>query len=132
MPQPIPLHPMLVHFPIAFFVLELILLCLWRLKREESYRGFALLVFRMGYLFLIPVALAGLVDAGGLEGLKSGVLTHFRAAAVLFGFYTLRALYWKWGKMETSAYAKIQIAGALVGNFLVGLTGYLGGLLVYG
>ena len=124
-------HPIFIHFPIAFYILELFLLILWQMKHDEFYRRFALFVFRLGYLFMITAVLSGLKDAGGIEHLLTHVRNHFFSAVALFIIYTVRALYWKFGKHQKS-YAKILLASAMLGVLAVMVTGYFGGELVYG
>ena len=65
MKLPILIHPILVHFPIAFYFLELVLLSLWRFKKDNSYFRFARFTFRLGYLFMILAMAAGLIDVKG-------------------------------------------------------------------
>lgn len=121
-------HPPLVHFPIAFYFLELVLLLFWAAKKDPAYRRFALFSFRMGFLFMVGAAIAGLVDAGGIP---PGVRRHFFSAAGVFTLYTARALYWRFGKEGQKFYRPILIGGAVAGNLLLGLTAYLGGELVF-
>ncbi len=125
-------HPALVHFPIAFYVLEFLLLIFWIVKRDSSYERFALFTFRLGYLAMLVAAAAGLLDAGGISGIVGKVKPHFFAALSVLVFYTARALFWRFGKKNNAAYAKIQLAGAAIGTVLVLLTGFFGGEIVYG
>ncbi|MBI3999808.1 MAG: hypothetical protein HY351_04255, partial [Candidatus Omnitrophica bacterium] len=71
----IPVHPMLVHFPIAFYFLELILLCGWAKRQDENYLNFARFTFRLGYLFMILAIVMGFLDAGGIPGIQGRVRT---------------------------------------------------------
>ena len=59
-------HPPLVHFPIAFYCLELLLLLFWRAKKDPAHLRFARFSFNLGYLFMLAAIVAGLKDAGGL------------------------------------------------------------------
>ena len=125
-------HPPLVHFPIAFYFLELVLLLFWAASKDAGYRRFALFSFRLGYLFMVAAAVAGLVDAGGWHKIQGPVRTHFLSAAAVFGLYTARALYWRFAKEEGGRTQLFLILSALLGNILVSLTGYFGGKLVFG
>lgn len=125
-------HPAAVHFPIAFYVLEFLLLIFWAVKRDGAYERFALFTFRLGYLAMLAAIGSGLYDAGGFSGIAGKVKPHFFAALSVFIWYTARALFWRFGKKESSAYAKIQLAGAAIGTGLVLLTGFFGGEVVYG
>lgn len=125
------IHPMMVHFPIAFYFLELILLALWRWKQKLEFRPFALFVFRLAYVSMLIAIAAGLFDAGGLSHLRGKVLFHFTGAVTVFLFYTARAFYWRFGKESSPAYAKVQVFGAIFGNLIVWITAYWGGRLVF-
>lgn len=141
----IPFHPALVHFPIAFYFLELLLLVLWVAKHDPAYRRFALFSFRLGYFFMIAAVIVGYIDAGGrgLPGLPAFIdrltwknmvelRSHVFAASGVFILYTVRAFFWRWGRENQRLYGMIQILGALAGYILVVLTGYFGGDLVFG
>ncbi|MBI4115724.1 MAG: hypothetical protein HY447_04015 [Candidatus Omnitrophica bacterium] len=123
-------HPMLVHFPIAFYFLELLLLVFWTAKRDEAYHRFARFSFKLGYLFMIAAMVAGYIDAGG--SITSKIKPHFFSALSVFTVSTLRALFWRFGSREKSFYQPIQLTGTLVTNFLVAITGDLGGNIVFG
>ena len=60
-------HPPLVHFPIAFYCLELLLLLFWQAKKDPAHLRFARFSFKLGYLFMLAAIVAGLKDAGGLS-----------------------------------------------------------------
>lgn len=121
-------HPPVVHFPIAFFVLELILLWLWLRRGDPAYRRFSLFSFRLGYGLMIPAMIAGLVDARGLPPV---VRPHFFSALSLFLLSTVRAFHWKFQKGERRKDAVFLLAGALLACLLVGVTGYFGGKLAF-
>ena len=125
------LHPLVVHFPIAFYFLELILLSLWRFKKDDHYFRFARFTFRLGYMFMILAMGAGLIDVKGIENITGKVRTHVFAALTVFGFYTTRAFFWRFGKIESKNYAAAQLLFAITGNILVAVTGHFGGDLVY-
>ena len=129
----IELHPMLVHFPIAFYFLESLLLSFWIIKQDPSYMRFARFSFRLGYLFMILAIVAGWIDANGVKGISASVKvrTHFLSAAGVFTFYTLRAFYWRFAKENWKFYKEGLVFASLLGNILVALTGYFGGMLVY-
>ncbi len=126
-------HPILVHFPIAFYFLEGLLLIFWAVKKDDAYRRFALFSFKTAYGFMLVTIATGLLDAGGFGRITGLVRTHFLSALVgVFGIATARAFFWRFGDENAKSYRTIQIAGALLGNFALALTGYFGGRLVYG
>ena len=126
------IHPIDIQYPIAFYVLELILLFIWVKKSDSKYFQFASFVFKTGYIGMIIAIAAGLFDVDGFGNIKGGVKTHFLAAMSVLIIYTLRALFWRFGKQTDSHYPMTQILFALAGNILVVITAYFGGLLVYG
>ena len=125
-------HPVLVHFPIAFYVLELILLIFWVVRQDQSYLRFALFSFRWGYGLMIATMIAGVMDAGGFDEIVGQVRTHALAASSVFILYTIRAFFWRYGKKEAKSYALTHLLFAAAGNILIAVTGYFGGVLVYG
>ena len=126
------LHPPLVHFPIAFYFLEFVLLLFWWKKGDPAYRRFALISFRMGYLLMIAAVIAGYIDSGAHWPLPKAVRPHALAAVSVFILYTLRLAYWQLAHGDQKFYRKILIGGSVLGTLLVTLTGFLGGELVYG
>ena len=127
----IPLHPVLVHFPIAFYFLELVLLVFWISTRDGAYRRFADFSFCVGYFFMLMSIMAGLSDVEGFSNIQGLTASHFYGAIGIFFIYTARGIYWRTASENQPAYAWIQVFGALVGNGWVAYTSYLGGRLVY-
>jgi uncharacterized membrane protein len=124
-------HPPLVHFPIAFYFLELVLLVLWMRREDPAYVRFARLSFKLAYGFMIAAMAAGFVDSGGLKGIVGHVRTHALAVALAFAFYTARAFLWKALRENESRFRLIHVLGAFIGNLLIALAGYFGGRLVF-
>ena len=130
----LPYHPMLVHFPIALYIFEAVLLIVRKIKKDPAFRRFALFTFCAGYLMMLAAWGTGYFEGGGLSNIlkHERVENHFTAASILLAFYTLRAGIWKGIKPDSRADQWIHPAGALIGCVLVAVTGYLGGLMVYG
>ncbi len=122
-----PLHPMLVHFPIAFYFLELLLLFFWAAQKQESYQQFALFTFKAGYLLMLAAIVAGLRDAGGFGRITGRVRPHFFWALAVFGIYTLRAFLWKVKGSDRN----LQLWGALFGCIALAVAAYFGGEIVF-
>jgi len=57
-------HPVLVHFPIAFLVLEAVLLSLWRVTGKTAHEPWAYAFLHVSLWSMLIVAIAGLHDAG--------------------------------------------------------------------
>ncbi len=125
--SPLPLHPFLVHFPIALFLVEGLLLFLGLLKQDRTYERFASFLFRIGYGFLMVSFLTGLIDSGGLKAMSRAVQQHFYTATALLIFYTARLIF---GQRLRSKPVS-NLTSAVIGCALVVATAYLGGKLVY-
>jgi len=125
-------HPLFVHFPIAFYFMELILLGMWMVKQDLEYRRFALFSFKLGYMFMIAAIITGLIDAGGFKNIVGDGRNHFLAAMTVFAVYTIRAFYWRFASGEYKYSPSMNVMQALAGNTLVAFTSYFGYVLVYG
>ena len=124
-------HPPLVHFPIAFYFLELVLLVFWLVKQDGAYRRFALFSFRLGYLMMWLALGAGYWDAGAKFPVPTPIRPHAFFALSVVIFYTLRGAYWQWARPERKFYPWILVAGAVTGTILVAWTAFLGGELLH-
>jgi len=126
-------HPPLVHFPIALYFLELLLLVIWAVKHEDDYRRFARFSFWIGYVLMFFTMAAGLIDAGGIKGIRGDedVREHFIGACVVLLVYTARAFYWKLSDPASKRYRLFLVVGAVIGVSAVAVTAFLGGELVY-
>ncbi len=126
------IHPITIHFPIAFYFLELILLLIWAAKNDSTFLRFASFMFKAAFIGMIIAIAAGLYDVGGFEHIQGRVKTHFIWALSVLGLQTLRAIFWRIGKPEQSHYRATQILFSAAAFILVTITAYFGGLLVYG
>jgi uncharacterized membrane protein len=124
-------HPIFVHFPIALFFLELLLLALWTVQKDGAYHRFAEFSFWAAYLFLWFSAVTGLWDHGGFADISGTAAPHFYSALGMLFFYSARAFYWKKADRHAANYAVFQIGGAALGNVLIVFVAYFGGRLVY-
>lgn len=136
----LPLHPRLVHFPIALLVtgVVLVLLHLWRrdpwhgISFERT--GFASLV--VGWLAMIPAVISGLIDqnAISLDAPARAVSNMHITAVVLTWILFGMALYLRLRRrqMMDDPRGRWLVVGLLLAG-LVGLwvTGELGGQLTY-
>lgn len=128
---PIPLHPVLTHFPIAFFALELALLTARFVRRDPAYERLAEIAFRSAYALMLPTMAAGWADAGGLPGVQGLARGHALAAAAVFVIATLRIPVRRAFRGKPEAYRVINWAGALVVCAALAWAGYQGGILVH-
>ncbi len=130
--QLLPIHPKLVHFPIALFTTALILDILSRVFRREDLHKAAVVIYVAGALFTPAVVWAGLWEQQRLN-LHHPVLEQHK----LYGFITmwssLASLPMLWFLKRTSfkffrtAFTCLLLCMAI----LVTATGYFGGRMVY-
>lgn len=125
-------HPVLIHFPIAFFFLEALLLVLWVSKKDPAYFRFARFSFFLALGFLAPVLVTGWLDAGGWKNIEDLVQIHFFSGLAASALALLRILNWKRAGSPEDASSWVLLAGALLQCAAVIAAGYYGGLLVYG
>ncbi len=132
-----PLHPMFVHFPIAFFTLFVLLEIIWIFSQKEWVRNSSVLTLFLGLLFAIPTLLSGEASAENFEKLEqfeSLIETHETFAkltvAAFFIAFIIKILLLKMNKLNTKT-NWIVIAIALIGLYLLIQTGLKGGELVY-
>ena len=81
-----PLHPMTVHFPIAFYLLGVLLTLGFIWRGQPDYERFAFWSFVLSWLTTIIASLAGLIDQSQLEindPRRSNVNSHITTAVAL-------------------------------------------------
>ena len=123
------LHPMVVHFPIAFYCLELLLLILWQVKKDDSYLKFSFFIFRIAYVAMITAMITGYLMAGG--GIPPMVRKHFASAVTLFIVSTARGVLWYRMMKNNRVKPWVLIVGALIGVLVVAVTADFGADMVY-
>ena len=127
----LPIHPALVHFPIALYFFELLLLSFWAFKKDGHYLRAALFTFRAAFFMMIAALASGWKEVGGWQHVTGEVAEHFWGAVSVGVIQLARGIYWHRGKLENKK-AMILILSALAGCAAVLYTAYHGGELVYG
>ncbi len=129
-----PLHPITVHFPIAFYLLGvgLTLVFLWR-KRLEVDR-FAYWCFMLSGFSALISALVGLIDQSQLDLFdprRGHVNSHITAAIVLIiSNGLLLYMHFRWPDV-LSRYRWLYLGLMVVGTVALVATAWLGAELVY-
>ncbi|MFN3135085.1 MAG: DUF2231 domain-containing protein [Candidatus Kryptonium sp.] len=132
-----PLHPMLVHFPIALFTSYIIFEILWMIFQKDWLKNSSVLLLLLGLIFVVPSILSGEASAENFEKvshLEELIETH-ETFGKLTGITFFIALILKVILMRTGKFSfktnLIVFAISLVGMFFLIQTGLKGGELVY-
>jgi uncharacterized membrane protein len=130
-----PLHPMVVHFPIALYLLGVLFTLGYLWRHTPDYERFAYWSFVLAWISVAVAALVGLVDLGSLapdDPRRNSINNHITAGVALLIINGLVVYYrLRWADVLASsrrwAYLGLMAAGAAA----VTITGWLGGELVY-
>jgi len=129
-------HPVLVHFAIAFLVAGAAVEVWGLLAGREAPVRFGGTLVLLGTLALLPTIVAGYLAANGLDLTAEQVLrveSHERSGLLLLAPF-VAALFWKgWFRGTVPRrYGPFYAALLFAGLALAAYTAYLGGELVYG
>ena len=129
----LPLHPMLVHFPIALFISALGLEILARILQKDTLHKAAFYLFILATVATPFVVLTGLEEADEFHLVKHPVLNLHRNFAFLTMWTSFLGLLSLWFVQKRLAYffrnAFLLFLFIIVGFTI--LTAYNGGRLVY-
>ena len=133
-----PIHPMLVHFPIALILTALALDVLGMLFKSERIRAAVLPVLALAVLGAIAAIAAGLYAESQLKAVTdeiNGLIgTHETMALSTLGAATLALIFRALAEYRKSIEGipgQISFIFLLIATLLVGVTGYFGGELVF-
>lgn len=132
----LPLHPSLVHFPIALLVLGALasFVYLWRKDARFSTWGFVSLL--LGWVLTIPAIITGLIDKADIPaGTPADQIAnqHTTAIFAMWILYGL-ALYWQYrwrDEMDQRNRRLVWAALLILGSIGLLIAGHLGARLVY-
>jgi uncharacterized membrane protein len=129
-----PLHPLTVHFPIAFYLLGVWLTLAYLWRGQADYERFACWSFSLSWLATMLASLTGLVDQGQLDlndPRRAYVNPHITAGISLFILNGL-LLYMRlrWADVLASR-RRAYLGLMLLGVAAVLAAAWLGGELVY-
>ncbi|CUS82644.1 Uncharacterized membrane protein [Candidatus Kryptonium thompsonii] len=132
-----PLHPMLVHFPIALFTSYIIFEILWMIFQKDWLKNSSVLLLFLGLIFVVPSILSGEASAENFEKVSTleELIEAHETFAKLTGITFLIALILKVILIRTGKFNLktnlIVFAISLIGMFFLIQTGLKGGELVY-
>ncbi len=130
-----PIHPMVVHFPIALFITSVVFDFLAMRWRHKSFQDTGFYTLIAGLLGAAAAVLTGALAEEAVEnkGIPESVIEIHEAlgyATLLFfiGLLALRLLM-RWKLIRESP--ALYLAMGVIGIVILSATGYFGGSLVY-
>jgi uncharacterized membrane protein len=130
-----PFHPVVVHFPIALYLLGVLFSAGFLWRRSPDYDRFAYWAFVLAWISVGVAAVVGLVDMGALapgDPRRISLNNHITAGVGLLVINGLLVYYrFRWANVLTSARRWQYLALMAVGVVVLVITGWLGGDLVY-
>jgi len=127
------LHPLLIHFPIALVIAAVAAEAGATITHDARWRQVGITNLRAGALFAVLAALAGwsFAPAGDID--PSPLLQWHRWVGTTAAILSVTAAVTASGTGRNATPARLVYRLALLGaGVLVGITGHLGGLLVWG
>ena len=130
-----PLHPAIVHFPIALLLLAGIFGTLSLFYKREFWKDLTLKCLIVGVVFTPFAVLTGMLAEQNLqhnEAIHEILVIHkYIGFAILFLFQILLVWFWLRRKLFGNKEYVAWVFGLLAGNLLILYQGYLGGEMVY-
>jgi len=130
-----PLHPVVVHFPIALLSTAVLFELLGFYFRRDDFRRFGFWLLMLGLTGGIVAAVFGhwAEEAAEKMGVpKEAIELHESFAVTTLITFGLLLIYrWRIRERWTPVHNGIYLSMALAGLLLLGTTGYFGGDLVY-
>lgn len=129
-------HPALVHVPIAALPIALVAFLVWLGSGKRSFSNADAIPLLIGALAAVPTYLTGLQAEAGQRfsaDMHKIAEQHESAGLVVMVLaLTLAALrIWRWNRL-TGSWMWAYGVGLVMASAVVGITGYLGGNLVFG
>jgi uncharacterized membrane protein len=130
-----PPHPMTVHFPIAFYLLGVLLTFIYLWRGDRELERFAYWSFFLGFIGTIVASIVGLVDQSQLEindPRRAIVNNHITAGVVLLVINGLLIyMRFRWPTVLSGKYRWPYLGLMALGVAAVLTTAWLGGELVF-
>ena len=129
-----PIHPMLIPFPIALWVFSLVadLIYLWR--GNPAWQWIAYYTLAAGCLGAVAAALFGIIDYFAIKDKKVSKIAAWHARFNVLALLVFAASFYlrtTRGAEMVGGSMTIPLVLSVVGVVAVGLSGWLGGELVY-
>jgi len=131
-----PLHPMVVHFPIALYLLGVLFTLGTLRQRRDDYERFAGWAFLLAWISGLVAALVGVVDQGALDpnDPRRGPINNHITAGIAFLILSGLVVYVRirWPDPLRSSRRSLYLVLMAAGLIALIVAGWLGGELVYG
>ncbi|MFZ5862467.1 MAG: DUF2231 domain-containing protein [Nitrospirota bacterium] len=128
-----PLHPIIVHFPIALLITAIVLGALELVLKRDALREAATWLLGFGFMGGLVAAATGILAEEAAEegGVPEGAIeTHESLAFAALAVFALLIVI-RWLQRKRSIPNSVFLAIGVIGVVLIALTGYFGGDLVY-
>jgi uncharacterized membrane protein len=130
-----PLHPLLVHLPIGLWVGSVIFDITFMANHNPTLAGasfFCILVGIIGSLLALPAGLADYLSISSNSVPKRLATSHMLLSVVIIGVYSINLISrYKMLDGVPVAVSGGQLFLSMLSVLLLGVSGYLGGLLVF-
>lgn len=132
----LPLHPRLVHFPIALLLVGSVAILVYEWRPTPWLRGWGFLALLAGWALTLPGIITGLIDKSGIASdLAANRIAnlHTTLIFVMWVIYGL-ALYWGYlwrNDMDKAGHRWKLTVLLLLASAILLVAGDLGGRLVY-
>jgi len=130
-----PLHPMTVHFPIAFYLLGVLLTFIYLWRGNKNVEQFAYWSLILSFIGIIVASVVGLIDQNQLElndPRRATVNNHITTSiALLIINGLLIYMRFRWHDVFSGKYRWAYLGLMVLGVAAVLETAWLGGELVY-
>ena len=128
-----PVHPMLVVFPLGLWVAALVFDISYAMTGNPTWRTLAFYNIAAGIVGALCAAVPGFIDYTDLQGRAKKLATyHMLMNLGALALYTLNcALRTKWGARYISADSHVPLVLSVIGVLGLGISGWLGGEMVY-
>jgi nitrite reductase/ring-hydroxylating ferredoxin subunit/uncharacterized membrane protein len=128
-----PLHAAVVHFPIALFTLSVLLDVGSYFGGGNALVRGALYTLGVGLIGAAAAAVPGMVDYGSIRldhPARATARWHLALNVVAVGLFAA-SLMTRWGRPDALRTPPVSLALSVIGFALIGVSGYLGGVLVF-
>jgi uncharacterized membrane protein len=131
-----PLHPMLIPFPIALWTFSFVadVIYLWRDNPTSAWRSIAYYTLLAGCIGAVAAAVPGIVDYFSIKDRKVSNIAAWHARINILALLIFAASFYLRtgsGSRMVSGSWTIPAVLSLIGVLLIGVSGWLGGELVY-